>query len=121
MTDDELEARLRRLDVRSEKDEAFWDGMAAAVRDGVADEERRAARRATTRRRRLTVSGMSLLAMAAALALWLRGHHQPLPAHEPIGSGETFHVFEDLEPGELLEELSPADVERVAAAFNKGA
>jgi hypothetical protein len=30
-------------------------------------------------------------------------------------------VFEDLEPGEMIEELSPADVDRVAKAFNKGA
>jgi len=120
MTDDELEARLRRLDGRTDKDPAFWEGMAAAVRDGVAGEERRQARRTRARRRGLALSGASLLAMAAALALWLRGHHAPPPVHVPMG-GETFHVFEDLEPGELLEELSPADVERVAAAFNKGA
>jgi hypothetical protein len=116
MTDDELQARLRRLDARPDKDAAFWDSMSAAVRDGYERQERR---RAPTRRRRLALSGGGMLAMAAALALWLRGHHHMPPTHEPMG--DTFHVFEDLEPGELLEELSPADVERVAKAFNKGA
>ena len=117
MTDDELEARLRRLDARPDKDAAFWDGMTEAVRDGVGRETRAAARRALGWRRRLAVSGGGLLAMAAALALWLRAHHAPPAAHEPVG--DTFHVFEDLEPGELIEELSPADVERVAKAFDK--
>ncbi|HEY2749319.1 MAG TPA: hypothetical protein VGL86_32095 [Polyangia bacterium] len=116
MTDDELETRLRRLDARPEKDAAFWDGMAAAVRDGVGREQ---SRRAASRRRRWAASGGGILAVAAALALWLRAHHPVPPAHEPMG--DTFHVFEDLEPGELLEELSPADVERLAKAFNKGA
>jgi hypothetical protein len=60
-----------------------------------------------------------MLAAAAALALWLHGHHGArLPAAEPV---ETFHVFEDLEPGEMLEELSPEQIDRVAKAFNKGA
>ena len=116
MTDDELESRLRRLETRPEKDAAFWDDMAATVR---ADYERQELRRATSRRRRLALSGGGMLAMAAALALWLRVHHRAPAAHEPLG--DTFHVFEDLEPGELLEELSPADVERVARRFNKGA
>jgi hypothetical protein len=111
MTDDELEARLRRLDVKA----AEWDAT-SAVRAGY---EREVKRRATTRRRRWSASVAGTLAMAAALALWLRGHHTAhVPAGEPI---ETFHVFEDLEPGEMLEELSPADVDRVAKAFNKGA
>ena len=119
MTDDELEQRLRRLDARPEREPAFWDDMTAAVRTGYAQEEARRARGAITRRRRLATSGGAILAMAAALALWLRVHHHARPAHEPMG--DTFHVFEDLEPGELLEELSPADVDRVAKAFNKGA
>ncbi|HXU74698.1 MAG TPA: hypothetical protein VN947_35625 [Polyangia bacterium] len=119
MTDEELEQRLRRLDARPERDPAFWGEMAAAVRDGYAQEEARRRRATVTRRRRLAASGASILAMAAALALWLRVHHHAPAAHEPMG--DTFHVFEDLEPGELLEELSPADVDRVAKAFNKGA
>jgi hypothetical protein len=90
--------------------------MAAAVRDGY---DRQVKRRATVRRRRIGASLAGTLAMAAALALWLQGHHRPRPtATEPM---ETFHVFEDLEPGEMLEELSPADVDRLAKAFHKGA
>ena len=94
--------------------------MAAAVREAYERQAAQGARRAPTRRRRLAAAaGGGMLAMAAALALWLRVPHHP-PAHEPMG--DTFHVFEDLEPGELLEELSPADVDRVAKAFNnKGA
>jgi hypothetical protein len=113
MTDDELEARLRRLDARPAAD---WQAMAAAVRDGY---DRAEKQRVQVRRRRIGASLAGALAMAAALALWLHGHRAPRPAAgEPI---ETFHVFEDLEPGEMIEELSPADVERVAKAFNKGA
>ena len=113
MTDDELEARLRRLDG---KPAANWDAMAAAVRAGY---DQKVQRRAIVRRRRIGASLLGTLAMAAALALWLHGHRTPHPtAAEPM---ETFHVFEDLEPGEMLEELSPADVERLAKAFNKGA
>ena len=113
MTDDELEARLRRLDARPAAD---WQAMAAAVRDGY---DRQVKRRAVVRRRRIGASVAGTPAMAAALALWLHGHHAPRPsAGEPM---ESFHVFEDLEPGEMIEELSPADVDRVAKAFNKGA
>jgi len=112
MTDDELEARLRRLDVKA----PAWDAT-AAVRAGY---DREVQRRAITRRRRVVVSAVGALAMAAALTFWVRGHHRThVHTGEPM---ETFHVFEDLEPGEMLEELSPADVERVAKAFNnKGA
>lgn len=111
MTDDELQNRLRRLAARPEAD---WDGMAAAVRDGYERQRRQ------QRRRRWSASlGGGLLAAAAALALWLHGHHGArMPSAEPM---ETFHVFEDLEPGEMIEELSPAEIDRVAKAFNKGA
>ena len=114
MTDDELQERLRRLAARPEAD---WDAMAAAVRDGYA---RASAERATTlRRRRWAASAAGAMAMAAALALWLHGHHRPKPpAAEPP---ETFQVFEDLEPGEMIEELSPAEIDRMAKAFKKGA
>ena len=113
MTDDELEARLRRLDARPAAD---WQAMAAAVRDGY---DHAVKRRTIVRRRRIGASLAGGLAMVAALALWLHGHRAPHRAvAEPI---ETFHVFEYLEPGEMIEELSPADVDRVAKAFNKGA
>ena len=117
MTDDELQDRLRRLSARPEAD---WEAMAAAVRDGYAGALRN--HDSVIRRRRWAVRGGAVagaLAMAAALALWLHGHHATrLPAAEPV---ETFHVFEDLEPGEMLEELSPEQIDRVAKAFNKGA
>jgi len=120
MTDDELQDRLRRLAARPDAD---WDAMAAAVRDGYDREVRNrdSARRRGSRRRRWGASiGGGMLAAAAALALWLHGHHgaRVVVAPEPV---ETFHVFEDLEPGEMLEELSPAEIDRVAKAFNKGA
>ena len=114
MTDDELQERLRRLGARPDAD---WDAMAAAVRDGYA---RASSATATARRRRRwAASAGGVLALAAALTLWLHGHRRPPPAAtEPP---ETFHVFEDLEPGEMLEELSPAEIDRMAKAFNKGA
>ncbi|MCA1664131.1 MAG: hypothetical protein LC659_07675 [Myxococcales bacterium] len=119
MTDDELQDRLRRLAPRPDAD---WEAMAAAVRAGY-DHELRNLHSVIRRRRRrqwgASIGGV-MLAAAAALALWLHAHHGArLVAPEPV---ETFHVFEDLEPGELLEELSPADIDRVANAFNnKGA
>jgi hypothetical protein len=114
MTDDELQERLRRLAAKPETD---WDGMAAAVRDGYDRELRN--RHSVIRRRRWAASVGATLAMAAALALWLHGHRaHRLPPSEPV---ETFHVFEDLEPGEMIEELSPEQIDRVAKAFNKGA
>lgn len=118
MTDDELQERLRRLGARPDAD---WDSMAAAVRDGYA---RAASATATAtanarRRRRRAVSAGGALALAAALTFWLHGHRRPHPtAAEPP---ETFHVFEDLEPGEMLEELTPEQIDRMAKAFNKGA
>ena len=119
MTDDELQDRLRRLAARPDAD---WEGMAAAVRDGYDREvqARNSVLRRRRHRRRWGASiGGGMLAAAAALALWLHGHHVArTPAAEPV---ETFHVFEDLEPGEMIEELSPAEIDRVAKAFNKGA
>ncbi|HEX6838260.1 MAG TPA: hypothetical protein VF334_16905 [Polyangia bacterium] len=113
MTDDELQARLRRLEARPDAD---WDAMAAAVRDGFA--RATSAQATRLKRRRWAASAGGVVALAAALLLWLHGHHRPRPAAaEPP---ETFHVFEDLEPGEMLEELSPAEIDRMAKAFNKG-
>lgn len=114
MTDDELQERLRRLAARPEAD---WDAMAAAVRDGYARASQQ--RATTTRRRRWAAPAGGVFAIAAALALWLHGHDRPKrPAAEPP---ETFQVFEDLEPGEMIEELSPAEIDRMAKAFKKGA
>jgi hypothetical protein len=119
MTDDELQDRLRRLAARPDAD---WDGMAAAVREGYDRElqpRHSVLGRGRDRRRWAASIGGGMLAAAAALALWLHGHpHARVVAPEPV---ETFHVFEDLEPGEMLEELSPEQIDRVAKAFNKGA
>ena len=122
MTDDELEAKLRRLAAadaaaRPDKGAQFWEAMAADVR-AAHDRELRN-RHAVIRRRRWLSSAGAALAMAAALTLWLRhSHNKPPATTEP---GDTFHVFEDLEPGEMLEELSPAEIDHLATAFNKGA
>jgi hypothetical protein len=117
MTDDELEARLRRLDARPVKDAQFWTAMAADVR--AAHERETRNRKSLARRRRFLASAGGALAMAAALTLWMRGHHGKLPS--PPEPADTFHVFEDLEPGEMLEELSPAELDHLSKAFNKGA
>jgi hypothetical protein len=117
MTDEELEARLRRLDARPPKDAQFWQTMAAEVR--AAHEHELRNRYSVIRRRRWLTSAGAALAMAAALTLWLRhSHNKPPVTAEPA---DTFHVFEDLEPGEMLEELSPAEIDHLATAFNKGA
>ena len=124
MTDDELQERLRRLGTRPDAD---WEAMAAAVRDGYARATAEAAaahpsaRSAKRRRRRFAASAGGALALAAALVMWLHGHghRRPLPA--ATEAPETFHVFEDLEPGEMLEELTPEQIDRMAKAFNKGA
>ena len=128
MTDDELQERLRRLGTRPDAD---WDAMAAAVRDGYARATAQStpaqatpahasARAIKLRRRRWAASAGGALALAAALILWLHGHghRRALP---PADAPETFHVFEDLEPGEMLEELTPEQIDRMAKAFNKGA
>lgn len=122
MTDDELEERLRRLaaadaGARPDKGAQFWEAMAAEI-SGARDRELRN-RHSVIRRHRWLVSAGSGLAMAAALTLWLRhSHNKSSGTAEP---GDTFHVFEDLEPGEMLEELSPAEIDHLATAFNKGA
>jgi hypothetical protein len=113
-SDEELAEQLRGL---AQQPEAEWDQMAAAVRDGYDRAVR--ARRSVIRRRRWLASAGGALALAAAFALYLRGHSGARTAGEPVG--DTFHVFEDLEPGEMLEELSPDDIDRLAKAFSKGA
>ncbi|MCU1282462.1 MAG: hypothetical protein JWM53_6008 [bacterium] len=122
MTDDELELKLRRLaaadaSARPDKGAQFWEAMATDVR-AAHDRELRNIY-SVIRRRRWLVSAGSALAMAAALTLWLRhSHNKSAGTADP---GDTFHVFEDLEPGEMLEELSPAELDHLAKAFNKGA
>ena len=112
--DEELEARLRRLAVKPEKDEAFWVAMAAEVR---ADYE--ASRLTPLKRRRRWVAPLVAgLAMAAALALWLRVRPPLPPVNEPVGDDIT--VFDEQDTGELIEELTPAQLERVEQAFKKG-
>ncbi|MCU1282888.1 MAG: hypothetical protein JWM53_6434 [bacterium] len=126
MTDDELEAKLRRLaatDAAAQAAEApdkgaeRWDAMAAEVRTAYDRELRN--QYSVIRRRRWLASAGAALAMAATLTLWLRhSHNKSAATAEP---GDTFHVFEDLDPGEMLEELSPAELDHLATAFNKGA
>ena len=120
MTDDELQERLRRLGTRPDAD---WDAMAAAVRDGYARATAQSVstRAAKLRRRRFAASAGGALALAAALVLWLHGHEHRRPLPAATDAPETFHVFEDLEPGEMLEELTPEQIDRMAKAFNKGA
>ena len=112
--DEELEARLRRLAVKPDKGDTFWLAMAAEVRAGY-----EASRLAPPRRRHRWVAPLAAgLAMAAALALWLRVR-PPLPAvSEPVSDDIT--VFDEQDTGELIEELSPAQLERVEQAFKKG-
>jgi hypothetical protein len=121
--DEELEARLRRLAAApapadDEKDERFWVEMAANVR---ADYEasRLVTRRRLMRRpiRRWMAPVAAGLAMAAALALWMRVQRPVVPMNEPIGDEIT--VFDEQDPGELLEELSPAQLERLERALKK--
>jgi hypothetical protein len=117
VTDDELQDKLRRLTARPAAD---WDAMAAAVRDGY--DRALVQRRATVRRRRWAGTAGGALAMAAAFALYLHAHPAPPPHAPALEPGDSFSVFEDPEPGELLEELTPAEVDRVAKAFDhKGA
>jgi ferric-dicitrate binding protein FerR (iron transport regulator) len=119
VSDDELEARLKRLDVRPEKDAAFWDAMSAEVRaqyDAAAAAPSRPGRR---RRRRWVATPLAgALALAAALVLYVRLHrgHVPAPA-EPL----EIHVLEDDHWDELLERLEPAQLERLEKAFKHGA
>jgi hypothetical protein len=114
--DEELQARLRRLAVKPDedaRDERFWVEMAANVR---ADYE---ASRLTPmrRRRRWLAPVVAGLAMAAALALWVRAQRPVVPVNEPIGDEIT--VFDEEDTGELIEQLSPAQLDRVERAFKK--
>ena len=104
------------------KDAQFWDGhgrrraRAASTRDGAAGSA--ASARAGAGRWAASIGGA--LALAAAFALWVRAHHGTLGSDGgAVATRST--CFEDLEPGEMLEELAPDEIDRVAKAFNKGA
>jgi hypothetical protein len=121
MTDDELQARLRRLAQQDAQGaEPDWDAMAADVRAAYEREAARGDVRPLGRRRRWIAAPVgAALALAAAFALYMKLHHPPAPAAiEPL---DSIQVFEDPDPGELIEELTPAQLDRVAKAFNKGA
>jgi hypothetical protein len=120
MTDDELEARLRRLADAPTKDEPFWDDMAAAVRAGYAAES--APRPLRRRRRWVAMPVMGALALAAAFVLYVRVHRPVLeqPGNEALG--DELNVFEEQDTGELIEELTPTELDKLAQAFDhKGA
>ncbi|MDB4967361.1 MAG: hypothetical protein JWN44_3050 [Myxococcales bacterium] len=114
MTDDEeLQARLRRLAVKPDKDERFWTEMAAHVR---ADYE--ASRLVPMRRRRRWAAPLVAgLAMAATFALWMRSQRPVVPLNDPVSDDVT--VFDEEDSGEWIEELSPAQLDRVERAFKK--
>ncbi len=111
MTDDELQERLRRLAARPDAD---WEAMAAAVRDGYAREQRR---RPAAWRRRFAAAG-GTLAMAAALTLWVRAHHH---RHTVAPVEDEAGMFDDADPDELIDELTPAQLDSVSEALKKGA
>jgi hypothetical protein len=116
MTDDELQQRLRRLSARAEddKDERFWAAMADDVRAAY-QQQTLALRR---RRRRLGASLVGALALAAALAFVVRSHNK----HPTPPLGDQMGLFDDGDPGELIEDLDPAELDRVTQALeHKGA
>ncbi|HEX8950611.1 MAG TPA: hypothetical protein VF945_02145, partial [Polyangia bacterium] len=57
------------------------------------------------------------LALAAALALYVRAqHHVAAPPTE-----DELGLFDDADPDELIDELTPAQLDRVSQALKKGA
>lgn len=138
MTDEELQARLRRLAGSSDKDERFWDEMAANVRAAWAAEKARAdagggkpaaavADLAARRRRRWLAGPMAgALALAAALLLWMRVHqHRPTPAAAPelLLAPDEISLFgsDGDEADEMIDELDAPALDRVAQGLKKGA
>ena len=117
MTDDELQARLRRLGEPPAKDERFWDEMAASVRDAYRRQS------ASRRRRRIAAPLVGALALAAALAFIVRSHHFVVRSHNKVVPlGDQMGLFDDGDPGELIEQLDEPELERVQQALeHKGA
>lgn len=121
MTDDELQARLRRLAAAPEKDARFWDELAANVRAGYARQV------AARRRRRWLAAPVAAagVALAAALTLWVRAPRPTPPLaptiEAPALEADELGAFGDVAPDEVIDELGPAELDRVAQAFKKGA
>jgi hypothetical protein len=118
VNDDELEARLRRLGARADEDDPgpqHWEAMAAEVRAAYERELRN--RDSKFRRRRwLAAPLVGALALAAAFAVYVRVH--PV---KPAAVEDEMSAFDEPDTDELIDELSPAQLERVAQAFKKGA
>ena len=113
--DKALLGELRALDARPEPDARRWQAMADGVRAGY-----QRARTARRRRWRVSAAATSALALAAVLLLWLRPH--PRPHGHALDLMDDVPVLGDeLGPGEELEEMDPALLERIDAAFKKGA
>jgi hypothetical protein len=115
MTDDELQARLRRLAQPGR--EPDWDAMAADVRAAYERELRNP--HSVIRRRRWIALPTTALALAAAFALYVKLHHHPLPTL-PIDD-EAATLVDEPDPDELIDDLTPAQLDRVADALKKGA
>lgn len=115
MNDDELLARLKRLEgERPERPAAEWDAMAAGVRAALAAERPVQPRR---RRRVWAPVAASTLAVAAALVLWLRPHPAPrVPSVESLGA-----FGGEIPIGEQIEELDAESLERLDRALKQGA
>lgn len=124
MTDDELQQRLRRW--ARPGAEPDWDSMAAGVRAAFEAETQRseagpttleAARRRPRRRRWMAAPLAGALALAAAMTLYVRVHHTPRMS--PLEDEAV--MMDDADPDELIDELTPAQLDRVAQALKKGA
>ncbi len=128
MTDDELQQRLRRW--ARPGAEPDWDSMAAGVRAAFEAEMQRsevgapsdatvegAGRRRARRRRWMAAPVAGALALAAALTLWVRLHHAPRMS--PLEDEAV--MMDEADPDELIDELTPAQLDRVAQALKKGA
>lgn len=117
MTDDELVQRLRRL--AQPGDAPDWDAMAADVRTAyeAATATAGADRRSRVRRRWLAAPAAGLMALAAAVTLYVRAHHATIA---PTLDDEAL-MMDEADPDELIDELTPAQLDRVAQALDKGA
>ncbi len=130
MTDDELVERLRRLG-RPPGQEPDWQAMAADVRAAYEaelrnrDSENRLRNtdseigRRRRRRRWVAAPVAGALALAAAFTLWVRLHPAPVPAMRI--DEDAASLVDEADPNELIDELTPAQLDRVAEVLKKGA